>query len=130
MLGKGAISIWYVIYCPNHREENLVQSCRQHLSREALKDVFYLTYDKMRRYQGAWHTERQQMFPHYIFLESDNEERLRKELEEYREFVTILEDREILIPVQKEEEQLLRGCAGKRTIWECPKDTSGRDGPV
>ena len=87
----------------------MIQSCRQHLSREALKDVFCLTYDRMRRYQGSWHVERQNMFPHYIFLESENEKQLREELEEYRDFVTLLEDKESLIPVRKEEEQFLQG---------------------
>lgn len=52
------------------------------------------------------------MFPHYIFMESENGERLRNELEEYRGFVTILEDQECLIPVKKEEKQFLQGVCG------------------
>lgn len=39
----------------------------------AAKDVFLLTYDRMRRYEGAWHTEKKLLFPSYVFLESENE---------------------------------------------------------
>ena len=47
--------------------------CRKHFSGVAVKDVFVLTYDRMRRYKGAWHKEKKLLFPFCVFLESDNE---------------------------------------------------------
>lgn len=52
------------------------------------------------------------MFPDYVFLESDDGGKLAEELEQYRSFLTILEQPDILIPVNKEEEQFLRGLCG------------------
>ncbi len=46
-----------------------------------LQDAFVFTCDRMRRYEGAWHLERQLLFPGVLFLESQDGERLRKELE-------------------------------------------------
>ena len=89
-----------------------MRSCKQHLSGEALKDIFFLTYDRMRRYQGTWHVERQHMFPHYIFLESENGEQLAEELAEYRDFVAVLSEKDYLIPLHRKEEQFLRGICG------------------
>ena len=70
---KGVFVIWYVLYCPNQKEEEALYACKRHLTREALADAFVFTYDRMRRYGGAWHLERQPLFPHYLFLESRNE---------------------------------------------------------
>ena len=46
-----------------------------------LKDAFVFTCDRMRRYEGAWHLERLLLFPGTVFLESQDGELLRSELE-------------------------------------------------
>ncbi|MEH2956721.1 formyltransferase family protein [Candidatus Merdisoma sp. JLR.KK006] len=46
-----------MLYCPNQKEEDLLYACKQHLTGEALKDAFVFTYDRMRRYGGAWHLD-------------------------------------------------------------------------
>lgn len=111
--GKGGLGIWYVLYCPNHREQDIIRSCRQHLTGQALKDVFCFTYDRMRKYEGSWHVEQQAMFPHYVFLESEDKERLARELRQYEEILTVLGGWDALVPVQREEEQFLRGLCGE-----------------
>lgn len=78
-----------------------------------MKDAFCLTYDRMRKYEGDWHMEQQPMFPNYVFLESDDGEQLARELEQYQDFLAILGEKDILIPVRREEEQFLRGLCGK-----------------
>ena len=50
------------------------------MSKEALKEAFVFTYDRMRRFQGEWHLERQLMFPAHVFLDSDDEAALTEEL--------------------------------------------------
>ena len=87
---EGGLAIWYVLYCPNQKEQDIIRSCRQHLTDKALTDAFCFTYDRMRRYEGSWHVERQSMFPDYVFLESEDGERLAKELEQYRKVLTVL----------------------------------------
>ena len=110
---KGALVIWYVLYCPNHKEQDIIRSCRQHLTDKALRDAFCFTYDRMRRYEGSWHVERQSMFPDYVFLESEDGERLAEELEQYQSILTVLGGQGALTPVCGEEEQFLRGlCDG------------------
>lgn len=109
---KGVLDIWYVLYCPNQKEEELLKACKRHLTREALEDAFVLTYDRMRRYNGAWHLERQPLFPQYLFLESRNEERLKDELKQYTQVFSVLESSGKLVRVEPEEEKLLRMLCG------------------
>lgn len=109
---KGGVTIWYVLYCPNHKEQDIIRSCRQHLTDKALKDIFCFTYDRMRKYEGSWHVEQQSMFPDYVFLESEDGECLARELEQYQQVFTVLGGQDALTPVRREEEQFLRGLCG------------------
>lgn len=52
------------------------------------------------------------MFPHYVFLESDDEECLARELKQYGQIFTVLAGQDALVPVHTEEEQFLRGLCG------------------
>lgn len=71
-----------------------------------------LTYDRMRRYGGTWHLERRLLFPHYLFLESGNEEELKKELRQYSRVFPVFESDGKLVRVEPEEEKLLRMLCG------------------
>jgi transcriptional antiterminator NusG len=110
---EGGIGIWYVLYCPDCREEDIVRSCMRHLTGAAVKDVFCFTYDRMRRYEGSWHVEQRLMFPHYVFLESEDGERLAGEIKQYGKIFAVLGGRDALAPVCKEEEQFLRDLCGE-----------------
>ncbi len=112
MAGKGAVVIWYVIYCPNQKEEEVIASCRRHLTADALRDAFVLTYDRMRRYEGVWHVERQPLFPDYVFLESGNPELFAREIKKYETVFHVLGDDEGPSPLEPEEERFLRKLCG------------------
>lgn len=83
------------------------------MTKEALEDAFVLTYDRMRRYGGTWHTERQLLFPHYLFLESRNEKQLMEELKGYSNVISVFENDGKLVKVEPEEEKLLRTFCGE-----------------
>ena len=83
------------------------------MSTGVLKDAFILTYDRMRRYQGEWHVETKPMFPNYIFLESDDEKALADELKQYGSIVRIQKADNVLLHVQREEEQFLKYLCGR-----------------
>lgn len=53
------------------------------------------------------------MFPDYVFLESEDGERLAEELEQYQSILTVLGGQGALTPVCGEEEQFLRRFCGK-----------------
>ncbi len=84
--------------------------CRQDLSEAAVKDVFVLSYDRMRRYEGAWHMEKGLLFPSYVFLESDNEELL---LEELQNSTLTVGQKKILLPLDRVEEEFLKKLCGE-----------------
>lgn len=65
--------------------------CRKYLSRPAVSDIFVLTYDRMRRYEGAWHMEKKLLFPSYVFLESEKGTLLSDEMSKFLPYAFINE---------------------------------------
>lgn len=104
---------WYVLYCKAGQEEILIRSCRQHLSDRALEEAFQFSYERMKKYLGAWHVDTYRMFPNYVFLQSSAPKQLSKELEQYRNITDILEGDGLLLPVKQEEEEMIRALCGE-----------------
>ena len=107
------IVIWYLLFCHKQNEWNTLDICRQHLSKRALLNAFVLTYDRMRRFQGEWHVEKQLMFPAGVFLESADEASLMEELRQYRGKAKPGAAFKALTPVKKSEEIFLKSLCGE-----------------
>ncbi|MDD3139535.1 MAG: transcription termination/antitermination NusG family protein [Lachnospiraceae bacterium] len=73
--------MWYALQCEKGQEEYCLQICKSQINRAILQDAYWLTYEKMRKYEGSWHMEKENLFPGYIILVSDNAEILRQEIE-------------------------------------------------
>ncbi len=83
--------------------------CKNKLSPKAVQNVFLFTYDRLRRYKGAWNLEQKLLFPAHVFLESENEDILLQELAK----CSVAAKANPLIQISKEEEQFLRILCGK-----------------
>ena len=101
--------------------------CRAHLTHSAVKDIFALTYDRMRKYQGAWHLERKPLFPDYVFLESEDSNRLCEELRTFGKMSGAREGGVDFGPIEPEEEELLKRLCGGQHHLEMSKGVI-RDG--
>ncbi len=77
----------------------------------ALLNAFILTYDRMRRYQGAWHLEKKLVFPANVLLESENENVLREEINRHKE---ISDGTRPVLRMTWEEEKFLSCLCGKK----------------
>lgn len=105
--------MWCILRCQSEKTEQIMESCRRNISGQVLRDVFTFTYERMRRYEGSWHTETRSMFPGYIFLETEKPDELSEALEPYRGVVSVMENDRLLLRVQPEEEELLRSLCGR-----------------
>lgn len=104
---------WYVLQCRTGQEGSIIRSCTQHLSSCALKKAFVFQCERLWRSNGIWKLVEKEMFPGYIFLESDQPELLSKELDRYRNILRVMEEPGYLISVYEEEEQNFRKLCGE-----------------
>ena len=107
---------WYVLNCRTGQEDEIMNSCRQHLSPDALEETFIFQCERLWRAEGGWALTRKEMFPGYVFLQSSQPELLSKELEAYRKVVRVLEEPGYLISVYEEEEAALLKLCGENHI--------------
>ena len=104
---------WYVMQCRQGQEEILVNSCKSRLSSAVLQDAFFFRCERLWRAGGGnWKRIIKNMFPGYVFLQSDNPNKLSRELIQYRDFTNILEEPGYLISLYEEEEESLRSLCG------------------
>lgn len=74
----------------------MILSGKKRFRHEPASDAFVLTYDKMRRYEGAWHVERKELFPDYVFLESSKSSE-ESEARQYGAFFQLDRETEALL---------------------------------
>ncbi len=107
------VVIWYLLHCQRQNEWKTLEACKKNGSNMGLKDAFVFTYDRMRRFQGEWHVERQLMFSAGVFLESDDEATLMEELRRCKGKEKPGIVFKALAPVKKSEEIFLKSLCGK-----------------
>lgn len=107
--------------CRGLEETEAIALGRKHLPKAAANNIFMLTYDRMRRYEGTWHIEKKPLFPSYVFLESENETLLGEEFNKFQFYMFHSKgskDREItngnkgLLRLNRSAEDLLRSLYG------------------
>lgn len=104
---------WYVLHCKPGREDIIIRSCRQHLSKFVLEAAFTFRCERLWRVDGAWRPVEKELFPGYVFLQSSHTKELSEELEEYRRILKVMEENGYLISVYEDEEANLRMLCGE-----------------
>lgn len=61
-----------MLHCGKGQEEEAVQNWKQHDS-TAKAQAFLFTFERMKRYEGSWHSLHSPLFPGKFFLESETD---------------------------------------------------------
>ena len=71
-----------------------------------------MTYERQRRYEGAWHTEIRPLFPGYQLLSADSEEKLEDELRKTAAAFGIARKDMTVYPIPEENKRFLTELCG------------------
>ena len=96
--------------CREQNEQEMLANCKKYLFPKVFRDVFVLTYDRMRKYKGAWHLERHPLFPGHIILESGEDGILSADSEKCG-MTSVLWNH--MVRIGSKEEGVLRGLCGE-----------------
>lgn len=122
----------YVIQVRTGSEENIVIQCQriireQNCEGSVLRKCFIPYYEKQRRYEGAWHTERKMLFPGYVFLVSDDPEQLKESLRSVIGMSRLLGIGDKIVPLTAEEVCVLQKLGGDSQIVEASMGVIEKD---
>ena len=105
---KGLL-MWYVIQVRTGMEEETRKQCEKIIDKEILEKSFIPMYEQGRKYQGKWNKELKVLFPGYVFLVSEDKEKLFFELKRVIGHTKMLGTGETIVPLTVEEvDSLLR----------------------
>ena len=99
--------MWYAIQVRTGNEENIRQQCEKLIESEILERCFIPYYEQMKRYQGRWHRERKILFPGYVFLVSDEKEKLPFALRRVIGLTKLIKADDEIIPLTEDEVDFL-----------------------
>lgn len=122
--------MWYVVQVKTGTEESvrkqfmrLYEAYPQEEPQRSLQSEKCVIpyYEQMKRYQGAWHKERHILFPGYVFIISDDLERLKLRLRQIIGYTKLLGMEDEIIPLTEEEERFLCQIGGDEHVVEMSK---------
>lgn len=109
---------WYAVQVRTGKEDLILNLCRKVIDRRILSECFIAQCERMKRYQGTWHKEPHPMFPGYVFLITDEVEKLFYELKQLPELTKILGDGTEFISLREEEKEFLLRIGGNSHFTE------------
>ncbi len=110
--------MWYVIQVFIGTEENVKCQCESKISQDILQQCFIPYYEEKRKYQGQWHTQKKILFPGYVFLVSDNVERLFEALKCITAWTKMIGTGREVVPLSDSEAALLERMVNKDKVVE------------
>ena len=99
--------MWYVIQVRTGTEEGIRRQCEKVIEKEILERSFIPYCEQMKRYQGEWHKEAVILFPGYVFLVSEDEDRLYQKLKEVIGFKKLIGTGREIVPLDETEVRFL-----------------------
>ena len=101
--------MWYAVQVLTGREETVRDMCKRLIDRKHYNDIFVIRFDKAKRYYGTWHKEKKNMFPGYIFIDSDNPQQIYEHLKNVPELTKMLgRDKNEFMPVEAGKEAMFK----------------------
>ena len=110
--------MWYVIQVTTGREEKMIEAVKSYEIEEYFEDIFSPCCVRKRKYQGSWHTERELLFPGYLFVISSNPEMLYQALKRIPRLTKVLGTGEKWTPMSREDIAIVERLAGNRNLME------------
>lgn len=74
--------IWYLLKCPKGNESDYTKRYSEFIHCEDLEEIVCFQYQRMMRYGGKWHLEKQMALPGCVFLSGTNVMTLRRDSQE------------------------------------------------
>ena len=100
---------WYVIQVRNGHEKEIAEKCKILIPDTILKECFIPEFIYQKKYLGTWHEVKAVMFSGYIFMITENIEKLYVELNKIPEFTKVIgKKQEDIYPLDENEETFLK----------------------
>ncbi|MCD7736809.1 MAG: antiterminator LoaP [Lachnospiraceae bacterium] len=110
--------MWYVVQVRAGAEEKICAQCAKKISETLLRQSFLAYYEERKKRGGKWETQKKVLFPGYVFLDTDEIEKVFFELKKVIGLTKILGIGEDIVPLTEEEVRFLTQLGGENHVVE------------
>ncbi|WP_448782252.1 antiterminator LoaP [Blautia sp.] len=107
--------MWYVMQVRTGTEENIRCQCQRLISSDTLERCFIPYYQQKKRFQGEWHIQERILFPGYVFLITQNLEKLVESLKKVIGMTKLIGTGDEIVPLSEAEISLITKLGGEST---------------
>ncbi len=113
--------MWHVVQVQTGNELQTKDICNQLIEKKLLIECFIPLYEKMKRYQGKWHKEKEILFPGYMFIKTDDIDSLFLALKSVPKLTKVLGVGQEFVPIHENEERFLEKILNENYTVEVSK---------
>ena len=111
----------YAIQVFGGEEDNTISLCRvilENTDSDVLSDIYYPEIERRKKFHGEWHVVKEKMFPGYIFMETNDVERLWRDLTKVPKFTKLIGAGNDPVALSEKEISFITGTTGSDHIAE------------
>jgi len=108
--------MWCVVHVKDRAEGNMEEFVSNLLPKSLNARCFHLTRNRRKKYRGQWQTVREDMFPGYVFIETDQPEKVYRELEKAPRPRLLFSDDEYVSALEQHESDFMEAISDKNGV--------------
>ena len=110
--------MWYVIQVGGGKEKSAHRLIERFVPERLMKELFIPQYEIMKRYEGEWRTCTETLLPGYLFVVTNQPEKLAVALRDVPAFTRLLGNNDMFTPLTDQEVAFVNAFteSGKRVV--------------
>lgn len=122
--------MWCVVHVRDQEEKNTKEFVSNLLPKNLNARCFHLTRSRRKKYGGQWHTVQENLFPGYVFIDTDRPESVYKELKRVPKPKLLFSDDIYISALETHESNLMGTLADKSGIIGMSRVQVAGDGTI
>lgn len=122
--------MWCVVHVRDGGEEHIEDFVAGLLSENVSARCFHLIRGRRKKYEGQWHTVYEDLFPGYVFIDTDEPDRVYRELKKAPKPKLLFSDDEYVSTLEKHESDFMERLADRNGRIGISKVRIGADGRI
>ena len=84
--------MWCVVHVRDREERRVEEFIAGLLPKNINAQCFHLTRSRKKRFEGRWQTIQEELFPGYVFIDTDDPDRIYREIKKARRLKLLFSD--------------------------------------
>ncbi|MCI9162630.1 MAG: hypothetical protein HFG59_05140 [Lachnospiraceae bacterium] len=101
------LPMWCVVHVRDQEEKNTKEFVSNLLPKNLNARCFHLTRSRRKKYGGQWHTVQENLFPGYVFIDTDQPEQVYQELKRAPRPRLLFSDEEYVSALEQQESDFM-----------------------